>query len=229
MFDHPPVLKSGAMAMMLACGALIAAGNASAKVFQASATVPDFRFDPDREEVIYSTPALGQMTWEFTESNELVITSIDEAEVRNGLDEGSSVVGRLNLTGNRQGETYHGELQYTIFGTLTSSDAASTTELVTGSLDAMQSSSDDQSFTFLFSGGPATGSAGSLYQSVGIYAVVYGTSESDWLAQHNSDPLQHTFSAQRDDPSGAGAAPLPATPLLLLAGLAGLRWVRRQA
>jgi hypothetical protein len=228
MFDHQPALRRGAAAV-LTCAALLGAGTASAKIFTTSASVQDFRFDQDR--VLYTTPSLDQVSWELTESNQIVMTSIDEAELRTGLGNDGEVVGTLNLGGGMGPDGYQGQYEYTMFGSLPPAEQTSIVELVSGALDAMQSAPNEQSLAFLFSGGPATGSAGTLYQSVGIFAVVYGISDMDWLAQYvrggGQSPLAFT-TASVDGPDNLPAAPLPATPLLLLAGLLGLRLAQRR-
>lgn len=225
MLMKEPVLRRSAAAIF-ALFALVCAGGASAKIFTTSASVQDFRFD-DQDLVLYTNPSLDQVTLELTADNQVVLTSIDGAEY--STEAGGEVLGTLNLGGSSNGAGYSGS--YMIFGSLPSGETSSFGKLMTGTLDAMQSAPDGLSLAFLFLDGPATGSLGTHYQSVGIFARVAGLDEEDWIRQYNSSASIMNLIAEPAPGQELvrPAAPIPATPLLLLAGLFGLRFVRRRA
>jgi hypothetical protein len=224
MFRRSPA----AISALLALAALVGAGSANALVFTTSASVQDFRFDA-QDLVLYTNPSLDQIKLELTPNNEVILTSIEGAGF--SRTEGGEVVGTLNLGGSKSGTDFRGK--YTIFGSLTPSEQASTLERMEGTLDAMQSAPHGQSLAFLFVDGPATGILGTQYQSVGIYTHVAGLDVEDWLRQSS---LITGSSARLMEPTasgqglaGASNVSIPATPLLLLAGLLGLRALRAAA
>ncbi|WP_462328271.1 hypothetical protein [Thiohalocapsa halophila] len=229
MLDDKPGLKWGATVLGVLV-ALFGAGVATAKPFTTSDSVKDFRMDQGK--ILYTTPSLDQVSWQLTERNQVVM--IEQAELRTGLSSNSDVAGSLNLKISRGDKGSRG--RYMIFGSRDSGDRESTSRLMTGALEAMQSASDEESLAFMFTGRPTTGSDGITYQSIGIYASVYGISDQDFLPHYNSQPLSIPLGAQR--PTGrrdrqaanapAGEAPLPATPLLVIAGLVGLGILRRR-
>ncbi|MBK1630983.1 hypothetical protein CKO31_09570 [Thiohalocapsa halophila] len=227
MLDDKPGLKWSATVLVVLV-ALFGAGVATAKPFTTSDSVKDFRMDQGK--ILYTTPSLDQVSWQLTERNQVVM--IEQAELRTGLSSDSAVAGSLNLKISRGDKGSRG--RYMIFGSRDSGDSESTSRLMTGALEAMQSASDEESLAFMFTGRPTTGSDGITYQSIGIYASVYGINEQDFLAHYNSQPLSIPLGAQssRMDRQAAnapaGEAPLPATPLLVIAGLVGLGILRRR-
>jgi hypothetical protein len=216
-----------AISALLALAGLVVAGSANALVFTTSASVQDFRFDA-QDLVLYTNPSLDQIKLELTPNNEVILTSIEGAGF--SRTEGGTVLGTLNLGGSKSGEDFRGK--YTIFGSLTPSEQASTLERMEGTLDAMQSAPHGQSLAFLFVDGPATGSLGAEYHSIGIYAQIAGLDVEDSarqasLMRGSIIPLTEPASAQ--GLARASAISIPATPLLLLAGLLGLRLARRRS
>jgi len=238
MLDGKPGLTRGA-AVPLALVGLIGAGVASAKPFTTSDSVKDFRMDQDK--ILYTTPSLDQVlwqltedqgSWQLTERNQVVI--IEQAEVRTGSSKDSDIAGTPSLKISLWDKGYRG--RYMIFGSRDSGDSESTSRLMTGALEAMQSAGDEASLAFMFTGRPTTGSDGITYQSIGIYASVYGISDQDFLAHYNRQPLSIPLGApssrgrmdREATNASAGETPLPATPLLVIAGLVGLGILRRR-
>lgn len=224
MLDDKPGLTRGA-AVLLAFVALIGAGVASAKPFTTSDSVKDFRVDQDK--ILYTTPSLDQVTWDLTERNQVVI--IEKAELRTGPSQDSDIAGTLNLKISLWDKGSRG--RYMIFGSRDSGDSESTTRLMSGTLEAMQSASDEESLAFMFTGRPTTGSDGIAYQSIGIYASVYGMKDRDFLRHINRQSLSSTGPTQASASGLSGSSgemPLPATPLLIIAGLVGLGILRRR-
>jgi hypothetical protein len=225
MLMKEPVLRRSA-AVVLALVALVGAGNATAKIFTTSATVQDFRFDPQGL-VLYTNPSLDQVSLELTPDNQVVINSMRQAEF--SLSRGGNVVGSLNLgRADRDGKR---SWDYMIFGSLPPSDESSTGKLVRGSLDAMQSAPEGDSLSFLFVDGPTTGMLGGQYASIGIFAHVAGLDVEEWTrtAALERGSIMNLLAAEpANAPNPAQQVPLPTTPLLLLAGLLGLRYVRRR-
>lgn len=209
---------------VLACVALFGAGGAAAEIFTTSASVQDFRFD-ELDHVLYTNPSLDQVSMELSADNRVVITSIDGADVSTDPG-GNDVVGKLQLTGTRVGDGYRGEY-YLHFGTMIDTETASTSYLMNGALDAMESGTDDDGLKFLFSG-PTTGAKGTEYQRFGLFAEVAGIGVEDWLNQYDASAstMNLVASADTDPDFSSPAAPIPATPLLLLTGLFGLRFAR---
>lgn len=223
MLTKEPVLRRSAAAV-LALFALVGAGNAAAKIFTTSASVQDFRFD-EQDLVLYTNPSLDQVSLELTPNNEVVLTSVRHAAV--SLTRGGDVVGSLNLGGAGRGGNQGWD--YMMFGSLPPSEQSSTGKLVRGSLEAMQSAREGDSLSFLFVDSPATGLRGAQYLSIGIFAHVAGLDVEQWIRQHDSAASFMNLAAEPSAPNPAQQIPTPTTPLLLLAGLLGLRYVRRRA
>jgi hypothetical protein len=227
MFKTDPVTRLGAAAVF-ACVALVGPGDADAKIFSTGDSVQDFRFHQGR--VLYTNPSLDQVTLELTPDNRVVLTSIDVegAALRSAPDGRGNIVGTLDLRGGVGNDgSFAGN--FMIFGSRPSDNQSSTRALVSGTFDAMQADDDDQSLGFLFGNALATGQMGTQLRDIGIYALVAGLSEQEWIERYSDQSgLQGLMSASNEDPASPQAVPLPATPLLLLAGLVGLGFLRHR-
>jgi hypothetical protein len=213
-------------AAIVAILALVCAGNASANMFSASESMSDFRFRNGR--VVYTDPDLRDAKLEFADNG--VILSSTEAGIEGGNRPGE-VIGRLNLGGKgaRNGN-FPG--QYTSFGSRQSASESSTTRLIEDTLDTVQPDGAEQSLGFLTMNTLTTGDLGTKLLSEGMYATVAGLTEQEAMMQRKLGKAAFPVNAP-DDPDGvsssASAVPIPATPLLLLAALVGLRFSRPRA
>ncbi len=226
MFGKRPVFSCGA-AVVLACFALFGAGSASAKIFRTSASVQDFRFD-GLGDVLYSNPSLDQVSMTLSEDNQVVLTAVGNAAVSTD-PEGVDRVGKLQLTldedGGRSQPRY-----YLQFGSLLDQSSASTGYLVNGVMDAMESGRDQEGGLMFLFAGEVTGVRGTEYQRYGLYSDVAGVDDVQWISQHDASAsaLNLVVRVASEPDLASPAAPIPATSVLLLAGLIGLRLARRR-
>ncbi|ESQ13959.1 MAG TPA: hypothetical protein DIW77_06025 [Chromatiaceae bacterium] len=107
----------------------------------------------------------------------------------------------------------------------------STQEIVKETLEAMQAEADGNTLGFLFDDKNVTGSEGLELQGTGVYTVVAGINLQTWVESYGNGSMA-SLAAELDalpasaDSAMTSAAPAPATALLLLAGLLGLRFRR---
>ena len=227
MFRKRPVWSCSA-ARVVVCAALLGAGDAAANMFSTSDSLRDFVFN-NLGDVVYSNPALDQVSLELSANNEVLITSVNNADLSTDPN-GGDVVGKLKLT--RDEDEDGDRAEYYLFGSLPDPDKESTGYLVTGTMDAMQSGSENQGLSYLFSG-RVTAIEGVKYQQFGLFAEPFAIDEVLWATQYDPSAsalnlyLKVTSANDLSDTAGS-EMPVPATPFLLLAGLIGLRLARRR-
>lgn len=132
--------------------------------------------------------------------------------------------------GRRGGELLAG--QFNVFGSLTPARDEAVTGLVTASVAAMQAGEQGDLLGFMLVGKPATGTLAQQFRNLGVYTSVAGVPDEDYWAAHDGGGSLMSLRPAGgviEVPAGSVQTPLPATPLLLAAGLGALVGLRRQA
>jgi hypothetical protein len=217
-------------AALLGLVAATLAQQAGALMFATEDAIADFTFED--EDVVYTTPSLGEARLVLTDGNAVRLTLRDADGTETAFDPESGFSASLNL-GVELSDSGVSKGDFMIFGSIPRPDDSGVVELMSGTLDAMQVDSDDESLAFLFAGKAITGSLAVQFQSVGIYAHVAGIDAVDWVGQYGQGSIMNLALNDIDAATSPAldaspAAPVPATAGLLLAGLLGLRLTRRR-
>lgn len=213
--------------------AVVGAGPATATIIPTAGTIKDFTFVEG--EVNYDIPLIADMGLVLSSGNDIELT-VRGADGNTGVFEPASgftakLSWRANLDRNIPGFV-GGE--FMVFGSLPSAEDSDRATLMAGTLDAMQADGDSGSLAFLFSGQTTTGTLAQQYQSIGIYAHVAGLDDVVWARGYMDQPgsivgtLGDASMGRQNAPSPTAAIPVPATPLLILAGLFGLGYRQRR-
>ena len=207
---------------------LAGASPAGAGMFATEATLADFTFADGR--VVYAIPSLDDASLELTSENAVQIRMPDTGANSGAFDPEAGFTAQLNLGAKLIGAAPSAG-KFMIFGSIPSAMDADTSELTSGTFDAMQVDSNDESLGFLLDDKAVIGRLARKYQSIGIYARVGGIDDVEWIRQYDSSASIMNLATDGSDAGGVGemsapATPVPATALLILLGLCGLRYCR---
>lgn len=226
MSSHSLLLRQHALGL-IALLILVCAGSAEARMGKTEEAVRNFRIYGDS--IAYDLPTLGNASMSLSSDNKLEIqqtvselkSRVSPANVRVNPNEARA--SRRAYASNRQ--------QFLAYGSLPMLNKVSTQEIVKETLEAMQAEADGNTLGFLFDDKNVTGSEGLELQGTGVYTVVAGINLQTWVESYGNGSMA-SLAAELDalpasaDSAMTSAAPAPATALLLLAGLLGLRFRR---
>lgn len=206
--------------------ATAAASPASAGMFATEATLADFTFADGR--VVYTVPSLDSASLELTAENAVRLRRPDADAGAGAFDPESGFTAQLNLGASVLG-TAPSTSQFMLFGSIPRAADSDIGDLTNGTFDAMQVNSKDESLGFLLDDRTVTGRLARKYQSIGIYARIGGIDDIEWIRQYDSSASIMNLAADgaADDAPPAPPMSVPATALLILSGLFGLRYCRR--
>jgi len=208
-----------------------AASPAGAGMFATEATLADFTFADGR--VVYAIPSLDDASLELTSENAVQIRMPDAGANSGAFDPQAGFTAQLNLGAKLVGAAPSAG-KFMIFGSIPSTTDADTSDLTSGTFDAMQVDSNDESLGFVLDDRAVTGRLARKYQSIGIYARVGGIDDVEWIRQYDSSAsimnlATDGMETDADSELSAPATPVPATALLILSGLFGLRYRCRRS
>lgn len=218
---------------LLAVALLLATPAASGGMLSITDALADFTFDNGR--VDYQ-PTLAESDLRIDADNAVRLAGASRHGVEPAPDGPVGFGGKLRLRADvGGGDLLEGD--FNIFGSLTPASKEATATLIGGTLDAMQVSTDGDTFGFLLGDKGATGALAQQYRNIGIFTTVAGIAEEEWVRDFDSSASLMNLIRTGDPNAGVNAdptnrpVPVPATPLLLVSGtlmLLVLRQTRRQ-